>query len=77
MKEGFNKVFEKLDAASIACPTNRNNCRKELDKELDDLKDKVDEKIAKKVDWLHLKVGSGVVLTIIAIVSAILKWGVA
>ena len=74
MRVGFTKIGEKLDAGIVACPTNRANCRKEVDKEMDDERKLVDEKIAKKVDWLHLKIGSGIVVAVVGIIFGILKY---
>jgi len=70
MKVGFNEMGEKLDAGIVACPTNRANCRKEVDKEMDDERKLVDEKIAKKVDWRYF----GGAITLLIFVLAVLRY---
>jgi len=65
MKDGLNKIMEKLDTAAVACPTNRANCRKEVDKE-------IDTKMSRKVDWKYF----GGVIALISIIITILKYGV-
>jgi len=70
MKSGFGKIGEKLDAGIVACPTNRANCRKEIDKEIDDERKLADEKINKKVDWKYF----GGVITLLTIAFAVLKY---
>lgn len=70
VKEGFNVIGEKLDTGIVACPTNRANCRKEIDKEMDDERKSVDEKINKKVDWKYF----GGVVTLLTFILIFIEY---